>query len=174
MSSYELDPVERITAGAVGEPGERTFFVQAEAAGATVTFLAEKEQVRMLAQAMQQLLDQLPAAAEDTPPEPASLILAGPLEPDWRVGEMSIEFDEERDRIAVVLSELVQVSDDEPDVAGATARLVATRAQIRAMADHALEVVDSGRPRCQLCGYPMGPRGDHVCPARNGHGAPRG
>jgi hypothetical protein len=49
------------------------------------------------------------------------------------------------------------------------ARFEATRAQARAMSEHALEVVAAGRPRCQLCGYPMGVGGVHVCPAMNGH-----
>lgn len=173
-ASFELDPTERLTAGAVGEPGERTFFIQAEAAGTLVTLLAEKEQVRLLAEAATQLLGQLPPGDEGDAPVGEVLELTPPLTPEWRVGEMSIEFDEERNRVAIVLNEVVNDDDeDETDEELGLARFVVTRAQVRAMAEHALDVVAAGRPRCQLCGFPMAPDGDHVCPASNGHRAPR-
>jgi uncharacterized repeat protein (TIGR03847 family) len=164
--SFELDPVERITASAVGEPGERTFYVQAEGAGEQVTLLAEKEQVRLLAQALTQLLSTLPEAEEDPGPAEDELVLNGPLEPEWRVGEMAIEYDDENDRISIVINEMQSEEEEAPDLPGRV-RFVATRGQARALAAHALEVVAAGRPRCQFCGYPLDP--DHVCPAMNGH-----
>jgi hypothetical protein len=51
------------------------------------------------------------------------------------------------------------------------ARFVASRAQARAMAEHALGVVASGRPRCRLCGLPVNEGETHVCPSMNGHRA---
>lgn len=170
--SFELDPVDRLTAGAVGEPGERTFYVQAVGSGTLVTLVAEKEQVRLLAEAVGRLLAQIPDAPEEEP-EPAEeeLDLVEPLVPAWRVGEMALEYDEAVDRVAIVLHEL-QGEDEELPPEPATARFVTTRAQARAMALHALGVVAAGRPRCQLCGYPLEADGDHVCPATNGHRAP--
>ena len=164
--SFELDPVERITASAVGEPGERTFYVQAEGSGEHVTLLAEKEQVRLLAQALTQLLSTLPEGEEDVAPDDDELELDAPLDPEWRVGEMSIEYDDVNDRVAIVINEM-QAEEEESTDAPGRARFVATRAQVRALATRALEVVAAGRPRCQFCGYPLD--ADHICPAMNGH-----
>lgn len=167
--SFELDPVERITAGAVGEPGERVFYVQAENAGGQVTLLVEKEQVAALAQALEQILEALPDAEEGPPPGEETLQLAEPIEPVWRAGSMAIEYDESRDKIAITISEAIL--EDEPEEP-ATARFVASREQARALSDHAADVVSSGRPRCQFCSEPMAPDGAHVCAAMNGHRKP--
>ena len=68
--------------------------------------------------------------------------------------------------VEIVITE-IESEEDAPDI-GARARFVVTRAQARAMAVQALEVVAAGRPRCQFCGYPLEPDG-HICPAMNGH-----
>ena len=163
--SFDIDPVERITAGAVGEPGERSFYVQAQSGPASVTLLAEKEQIRLLAEALLQLLGTLPEVDEGPPPDGPQLQLGGPLEPEWRVGEIAIEYEESTARVEIVIMEM---ESEEDAGASARARFVATRAQARAMALHALEVVAAGRPRCQFCGYPL-ERENHICPAMNGH-----
>lgn len=167
-ASFELDPVARITAGAVGEPGERAFFIQARAADRLVTLLAEKDQVRLLAHSIMQMLAVLPESPgrqEDTEVPAEDLELEEPLVPEWRVGPMSLEYEEDRDRIVLVAKELVEEGLEET---AATARFAATRAQARALAEHAEEVCEAGRPRCRLCGFPMDPEG-HVCPALDGH-----
>lgn len=168
--SFELDPVDRITAGAVGDPGDRIFLVQAENARRQVTLLAEKEQVAALAQALEQILEALPESEEGPLPGEEALELAEPLEPEWRAGSMAIEYDEDEDKIAITISEaLPDDADEEP----ATARFVASRSQVRALSSHANEVVAAGRPRCQFCGEPLEAGDDpHVCPAMNGHRAP--
>jgi len=164
-NSFDIDPVERITATAVGEPGERMFFVHAEGQSETVTLLAEKEQVRLLAQALLQLLGTLPDADEGLTPEETELVMDQAPEPEWRVGEIAIEYEESSASIEILITE--QLTEDEMTLPG-RARFVATRAQARVMATHALEIVAAGRPRCQFCGYPLEPAG-HVCPAMNGH-----
>ncbi len=163
--SYDIGSVDRITAEAVGEPGERTFYVQVQSGPLVVTLLAEKEQVRLLAEAVLQLLGTLPEADEGAAPDAGDLQLDGPLEPEWRVGEMAIEYEDDSGNVEIVITEIE--SEDDPD-ASARARFVVTRAQARAMATHALEVVAAGRPRCQFCGYPLESEG-HICPAMNGH-----
>jgi len=168
--SFDLDPVDRITAGAVGEPGDRTFFVQAVGESDRVTLLAEKDQVRLLAEGIERLLAQIPDGPEGEEPADEDLELSPPLEPEWRVGEMAIEFDEVNDRVTIVFNELQPEETAEPP---SQARFVASRAQVRAMADHALEIVAAGRPRCQFCGHPLEAEGSHRCPAMNGHGAPQ-
>lgn len=167
--SFDFDSCEQITAGAVGEPGSRTFYIQARTAYDVATLLVEKEQVRVLCEAMMRLLEQMPEGEEGPAPEEGQLALQEPVEPEWRAGQMSIEYEEAIDRVAITVEE---VEDEDAPEPPATARFLATRAQARAMAEHALEVVESGRPRCQLCGYAIDPEG-HICPAMNGFRTPR-
>lgn len=163
--SFDFDPVDRITAGAVGEPGDRVFYLQARAGGRLITLLAEKDQVQVLAATLDRLVESLSARPDVPEPAESELELEEPLVPEWRAGSISLEYDEGADRIAIVVEEaLAEESEDEP----AKARLVATRAQMRAMARRALEICAAGRPRCQLCGFPIDPEG-HACPALNGH-----
>lgn len=164
-ASFDLDPVERITAGAVGEPGNRVFYLQARSGPQLVTLLAEKEQVQVLAVTLDRLLDTLEDVPEDAEPPGAELDLEEPVVPEWRAGQIALEYDEAQDHVAIVVREaLPEESEDEP----ASARLVGRRGQMRALARHAIEVCAAGRPRCQLCGFPIDPEG-HTCPALNGH-----
>jgi len=167
---YELNPVEAITAGAVGEPGHRVFYIQARTLDEIVTLVAEKEQVQMLARGIQQFLAELdekfPAQGDDTPVGPLDLELRGPFEPNFRIAQMGLGYDNDTDRVVLVAHELLP-EDADPESA-CVARLWATRAQMRTMADHALDVAARGRPLCPLCGRPENPEG-HFCPKRNGH-----
>ena len=177
MPSRELDPVTRLTTDAVGEPGQRTFYLQAaDARGDQVTLLVEKEQVRRLAENLETWLPELAAGRPEDPAEAAAaeageLALAEPLEPDFRVGQLSLSYDPERDRVLVVATEL-QVEDEDDDPLEAPepleVRLLVTRAQLRVLARHGAQVVARGRPLCPLCGNPLDPTG-HICPAQNGH-----
>ena len=177
MPGRELDPVTRLTADAVGEPGQRTFYLQAaDARGDQVTLLVEKEQVRRLAENLETWLPELAAGRPEDPVEAAAaeaaeLALAEPLEPDFRVGQLSLSYDAERDRVLVVATEL-QVEDEDDDPLDALepleVRLTVTRAQLRVLARHGAQVVARGRPLCPLCGNPLDPTG-HICPALNGH-----
>jgi uncharacterized repeat protein (TIGR03847 family) len=164
----ELDPVEWITAGAVGEPGQRTFFVQAGASGETVALLVEKEQVRLLAQLAQQLLHRVGVTVTPDDLDEESQRLREPIEALWRAGALGLGMDEQGERFLLEAEELVE--DDEVEVLAATARFWMTREQLVAMAAYAAYAVEAGaRPTCKLCGRPLDPEG-HVCPALNGHG----
>ena len=167
-SSFALDPVTRITAGAVGEPGNRIFYIQARSADQLVTLLAEKEQIRALATSIIQMLAALPDEGEAAPAPDDDLELEEPLLPEWRVGPMALHYDEATDRMLIIASELIddEGADDAPEPA--TAQFTITRAQSHALAEHAEEVVEAGRPRCRFCGFPMDADG-HTCPAMNGH-----
>jgi len=178
VPSRDLDPVTRLTADAVGEPGQRTFYLQAASGADQVTLLVEKEQVRRLAESLQTWLPELAADRPEDPGEAAAaeasrLELAPPLEPDFRVGQLSLSYDADRDRVTLVATEF-QAGEDEEDEGPPelpdplTVRLVVTRAQLRVLARHGSQVVARGRPLCPLCGNPLDPSG-HVCPAQNGH-----
>jgi uncharacterized repeat protein (TIGR03847 family) len=179
VPSRDLDPVTRLTADAVGEPGQRTFYLQAASGADQVTLLVEKEQVRRLAESLQSWLPELAADRPEDPEEArlaeaGELALSEPVEADFRVGQLSLSYDPERDRVVVVATELLAGGEEEEDAPAELVpepqevRLFVTRPQLRVLARHGSQVVARGRPLCPLCGNPLDPAG-HVCPALNGH-----
>ena len=168
--TFDLNPVSAITADAVGQPGQRVFYVQARYGVTTITIETEKEQVRALALGIHQFLEELTQRFPDRDtvdqvPQ-GDLLLVQPVEPEFKVGQMGLGYDSDED-LVVIVAQSLQL-EGEPEENGATARFWITRSQAKAMADHALEVVSQGRPMCALCGRPINPDG-HFCPKRNGH-----
>lgn len=167
MIDVELDAPHHVTVGFTGVPGSRTFYLQGEDDTQRVSFVLEKGQVVGIGELLAQLLtriDDAPASDWDR----AALGLRVPLEPRWRVGELSLGLDREDDRFLLELGELILADDDaEPR----EARIWLDRDQARRLAAHAVEVVEQGRPTCELCGRPTELDGSHVCPGTNGHGA---
>ena len=171
----ELDPVEWITVGAVGEPGQRIFYLQARQGTRLVTLLVEKQQVELLATSILEILARVDKETEDGAGGD-ELELVPPLEPLWRVGRLSIGYEEDRDLILLELEELIESEDqeeaEEPEAESEPEaeriRIWATRAQMLALSRHGAAVAARGRPACQFCGNPMDPEG-HTCPAMNGH-----
>ena len=167
----ELERPDKVTAGAVGEPGQRTFFIQAREGERTLTIVVEKEQVELLATSILEILATVGAETGEGPAEDA-LELEPPLEPLWRAGRLSIGYAEDRDRMLFELEELVERANEEdpdPDLPEpGRVRIWATREQMLALSRHGAAVAARGRPRCRFCGNPMDPAG-HACPAMNGH-----
>ena len=167
----ELQHVTRITIDAVGPPGRRVFLLQASDALDTITLKLEKEQARALAYKAQELLEAIeeqffanradPEAGAPTP----DLLLSGPLEPLFAIGQMGLGYDSQRDRVVLAAQELTL---EEEAANPSTAQFWITRTQLRAMSEHALHVIRHGRPICPLCGQPIDPDG-HFCPPQNGH-----
>jgi uncharacterized repeat protein (TIGR03847 family) len=169
----ELDPVDRLTAGAVGEPGKRVFYLQARQVDRLVTVLVEKQQVELLSASLVEILARAGKETGEGPPE-EEMDLEEPVVPEWRAGRISIGYDEDRDMILLEAEEVLESEEDEPEEITADApepgkiRLWASREQALALARHGAAVAAAGRPRCQMCGNPIDPEG-HVCPALNGH-----
>jgi uncharacterized repeat protein (TIGR03847 family) len=169
----DLDPVDKLTTGTVGEPGQRTFFIQAMQGERVITILVEKEQVELLGTSILEILASVGRETGEGPQEEA-LELEVPLEPLWRAGRLSIGYAEDRDLMLLELEELVETPDeeeaDDPTVLPepARVRLWATREQMFALARHGAAVAARGRPKCRFCGNPIDPEG-HMCPAMNGH-----
>ena len=172
----DLERVDKVTTGAVGEPGERTFFLQARAGERLVTISVEKEQVELLSSSILEILATVDKETGDGPPE-EQLALDAPIEPLWRAGRLSIGYSEDRDLMMLELEELVAEPEDEEAEPAEDApdpdrlRVWATREQMLALSRHGSAVAARGRPRCQLCGNPIDP-GGHTCPAMNGHRSP--
>jgi uncharacterized repeat protein (TIGR03847 family) len=174
MSMIELDGVDALGAGAIGEPGARAFYIQADKRGSRLTVLVEKEQVALLAQEAVAFLDRI---ADDHPEPPADAALlhpsvaqvTEPAVPLFRARMIGLGFEPDRDLVLIELRERAEDDDtveEEDDDDGYVARIFATRAQVRAMAARGSEAVASGRPTCPLCEFPMDPAG-HVCPRWN-------
>lgn len=167
----ELDQVDKITADAVGEPGQRTFYLQARAGERAVTLLVEKQQVELLAQSILDILERVGKETDEGPDE-AAMGLEPPLEPLFRVGRLSIGYAEDRDLLLLELEELTEEEaegeDEDLGPEPARVRLWATREQMLALSRHGAAAVGRGRPECQYCGNPIDPEG-HMCPAMNGH-----
>ena len=168
----ELQDVDALGAGAVGEPGHRAFYIQARTEQTQLTVLVEKQQVDLLATEAVEFLDRIadryPELPFDVPVSQSTL--HEPTVPLFRAALIGIGFDPERELVLIELRERSEedadedVADDEED--GYVARIYATRAQVRAMAARGAEAVAGGRPPCPLCEQPMDPSG-HRCPRWN-------
>jgi uncharacterized repeat protein (TIGR03847 family) len=178
---FSFDPPDRFVAGTVGQPGERTFYLQASGGGRTISVALEKLQVSVLAERLEELLEQVRRRGTDDVPPPASRELEdtapldAPVEEEFRVGTMGLAWDGE---IGKVVVEALAQSDSEDEVEveplsdaeeGPDAlRVVLTADAARAFVARAQRVVAAGRPPCPLCGLPLDPEG-HICPRQNGH-----
>ena len=201
LGSTRLGPCRSSTAstrpsasspGTVGEPGQRTFFLQARA-GARVTSVAlEKQQVQILAERVAELLDELIAGRRRArPPIPAmtpvGLIdnepLEQPIEEEFRAGTITLSWDADRrargDRgvpgrrgrggapVEAAEQELIDLPIEEPEPEEVLAGADAGRAWPGRSHARAESVVAAGRAPCPFCGGPIDPDG-HLCPRANG------
>ena len=165
--SFDLEKPDFFTAGAVGNPGERVFYLQAREAGRLITLKCEKEQVRALAEYMTGLITKLGAPKGTVPTDLDLLPFA---EPAWIIATLGVGYDEEHGRIIVDAHELFEEEEEGQRAAEepASARVRITREQAQAFAERAKELMKGGRPPCPVCSGPMDPAG-HVCPRSNGH-----
>lgn len=163
--SFDLDNVDRLTVGTVGPPGGRVFLLQARRGAETVTLKLEKGQVAALAQYLGELLEEVGRPGD----LPTDLELEAPAEPSWAVGTLGVSYEEDSNSFVLVAEEAV--AEEDPDRAGAVARLSATVEQVAALAIRGVQLVEAGRPPCPLCGYPLDPNG-HACPRTNGNRPP--
>jgi uncharacterized repeat protein (TIGR03847 family) len=166
---FDLGDVDTFTTGAVGRPGQRTFFLQARGDGRRVSIKCEKQQAAAIAQYLRRILSDLPPAADR--PLPSSLELALPIEAAFTLGPIGLGYDPQADRIVLQLDELVPADladedDDELEPERGRVRLHLSRGQALAFCEQAEAVVAAGRPSCIFCGNPIDPEG-HPCPRMN-------
>src|SRR3984957_12595359 len=177
MPVYSYDPPERFIAGTVGQPGERTFYLQATVGSRVTSVALEKGQVSQLAERLDELLDEV--ARRTGAVSGAGELDDGPLElplmEDFRVGAIALAWDHDGDRVIIEAQEetdepVEPLTDDIPEGGPAVLRVRISAASARAFSRRALQLVSQGRPPCPLCGLPLDPAG-HVCPRQNGHRA---
>ena len=162
-ASFEFEAPDHFTAGAVGPPGQRVFYLQAREKGTLVTLKSEKEQVRALAEYLSSLLEKLPAVGERAPRD---LSLLEPVDAglDRRLDRASATT-----RRATASSSSPTSSWKKRKAAIRRPRACAiTRAQAAAFVEQADVLMKGSRPICPWCSQPKDP-GGHVCPRSNGH-----
>ena len=170
---------ERCVVGTVGMPGERTFYLQARSANLVTSVALEKAQAVVLAERVNQLLDEVTATRDESIPsgfvgipdvEPLDL----PLVEEFRVGAMSLGWDDTAQRVVLEAHAIAEDGQEIPEIGNDdtegpdTFRVTLTAMQARGFADRALSVVSAGRPPCPLCLQPLDAQG-HVCPRANGY-----
>lgn len=143
----ELDPVTHITAGAVGKPGQRTFFIQAEKGLERVTLVCEKEQVQALADAVDEMVTNLEQEFGLTRFEglrvDENAMQVKEEEPLFRVGAMGLGYDANRDKILLVAQEALAEEEEGHDPR--EVRLFASREQMQVVSQYAREIIGKGR-----------------------------
>lgn len=177
---------DRFVVGTLGEPGSRAFYLQAREAGRVTSVAVEKAQVTVLAERVDELLDEVVRRSGGSAPVPAvaptdttdEAPLDEPVLSRFRVGAMALAWDAD-DEVVVVEAqaetpeadddeEAATLLDDEAEDGPDLMRVFLTGTMARAFVKRALSIVASGRPSCPFCGLPIDPAG-HLCPRANGH-----
>jgi uncharacterized repeat protein (TIGR03847 family) len=174
---FYFDSPRRFIAGTVGTPGERTFYLQAAQDGRVISVALEKQQVAVLADRLEQLLDEvvnrtgtaLPATEAD------SEALETPVDEEFRVSALGLGWDGDAGRVVIE----AQAAADDEEIAEQTLledveegpdalRVMLEPARARAFVERARRVISAGRPPCPLCGLPL-EENEHICPRQNGY-----
>ncbi|GLY50158.1 hypothetical protein Lesp01_38140 [Lentzea sp. NBRC 102530] len=171
---------DRFIAGTVGQPGDRTFYLQASEQSRLISVALEKQQVQVLAERIGSLLEEVHRrfgtdVPDDAPPDDLDTQpLDVPVEEEFRVGTMGLGWDAESKAVVI---ELLAISEEEVDEAvvlddteeGPDAvRVFLSPSAARAFAERADRVVNAGRKPCPLCAEPLDTDG-HICPRQNGY-----
>ncbi len=175
---HEFDWPDRVVVGTVGRPGSRTFYLQVRTGARTASVALEKEQSALLAEKLDELLEEL-AASEggrvsiptDTPVE---LLdddpLDQPVEEQFRTGAMRLGWDPRTAQVVIEAYPFVDAPDDDSGDAldaeeAEPSEVLLVRIPVgtaRAFVQRTRRVVRAGRPPCPLCGRPVDEDG-HVC-----------
>jgi uncharacterized repeat protein (TIGR03847 family) len=177
--NLSLDPVDLITVDAIGKPGNRVFYIQGRQASKVVSLIIEKIQLQSLIAGVSEFLseikdrfpDRLPA---DVDIKEKEMRILPPVDPKFRVGDMGLAYDDERDLACIIAREMdlsIDEEDEDENDEGNVVRFWCSRGQLLTLAHWGAIVIERGRPICPQCLQPMEPDG-HFCPKKNGHKKP--
>ncbi|UNK46932.1 DUF3090 domain-containing protein [Arthrobacter sulfonylureivorans] len=171
---HEFAWPDRVVVGTIGLPGARAFYLQVRAGTQIVSIALEKQQSALLAEKIDEILDQL-ITVEGNPfsvptSTPFELVDNDQLEAvqeQFRTGSMSLGWDPTTAQVVIEAYPITDAEDDESiDGDGANAaEMLLVRMPVgtaRAFAKRTREIVGAGRPTCPLCGYPIDADG-HIC-----------
>ena len=178
IMEFNLDPVDRITVDALGKPGNRVFYLQGVKGDQVVSLIIEKVQLQSLTLGIPDFFEEIHKRFPDLPGvegdffEEEKMQITPPVDPKFRVGNLGLAYDDERDLVCIIARELQFDEEDDDDKegeeSGGIVHYWCTRAQLSALAHWGAVVVERGRPICPQCQQPMEPEG-HFCPKKNGH-----
>lgn len=174
---HEFAWPDRVVVGTIGLPGARAFYLQVRAGTQIVSIALEKQQSALLAEKIDEILDQL-LTVEGNPfsvptSTPIELVDNDQLEAvqeRFRTGAMSLGWDPTTAQVVIEAYPLTDVDADDHDESldqdGANEpEMLVVRMPVgtaRAFAKRTREIVGAGRPTCSLCGYPIDADG-HIC-----------
>jgi uncharacterized repeat protein (TIGR03847 family) len=157
---YTFDPPDRFVCGAVGQPGQRTFFLQATKGAQVVSVALEKAQVAILAERLATLLLALRQRGVEIGEESfgGTPQLEQPVVEEFRVGTLTLGWDSERELIVIEARELgdddldnEDEEDESEEAAGEMSDADQLRAAIAGVADaEAVEAADLDLVRIQI------------------------
>lgn len=153
-----LDPIDFITIGTLGPKGRRVFYLQAGKGAEIVSLIIEKQQAQALAEAIGEILDDLAqrdphlAADEETASRFDMTLRGRPEDALFRVAQMGLGYDEDRDLMVLVAQEMV-TGEEDYDPQPRSVRMWATREQLWALGQHARSVVKKGRADPKTNGF---------------------
>ena len=170
---------DRFITGTVGEPGERTFFLQVSEGPRLISVSLEKAQVQALAERLTLILKELrqsnsnlkiAALPRDDRP------LDTPIEEEFRVGVIGLAVDSQSSHIQIDLQAVREnigfsgdsSEQDDLNLDQDILRIRISPSLATAFTKRAQSVVDAGRQPCPFCGGPIDTRG-HLCPRANGY-----
>jgi uncharacterized repeat protein (TIGR03847 family) len=169
--------VSRFTVGTIGQPGNRTFFLQIRSGNSLISTSIEKSQVAAISERLRYMLKEI-RIAHPISPKPSltrdSLPLETPVLDEFRVGSIAIFYDEESEMIQIDLRELnlgdEEEDDDELPLLDDVEiiRIFITPTQANIFQDRAELVIAAGRQPCPFCSFPIDPQG-HLCARANGY-----
>ena len=147
MSDHQhiFQPATVLRVNAIGSPGERTFFLQGGDADELVTLLVEKVQIQVMAVGAIRLIDDIEAGqvqGEKSHAEfdEAQMQLSLPVDPLFRVDEVALGYDQEKDLL------LLQLTEEGTEIDRQQVMFWVTREQMRGLALWALVLANRGRP----------------------------
>ncbi len=176
---HAFDWPDRLVVGTVGQPGSRTFYLQARSGRRLLSIALEKEQSALLAERMDEMLDEL--MAHDGNPfsipalTPEGLVdndsLEQPVEEQFRAGALGLGWEPATAQIVIEAFPLPDaIPDGDEPVEIEPEEVLVVRIPVgsaRAFAKRTREVVGAGRPICPLCSVPMD-GDDHACELPDG------
>ena len=117
---YDFGVPDRFVAGTVGQPGHRTFFLQARKGSALVSVVVEKVQVQVLAERLALLLAEVSRRGAQVPEALApsdddTAPLGEPLAEAFRVGTMTLGWDPQREQVVIEARAQQEADEDEGD-----------------------------------------------------------
>ena len=164
----DLGLLDMIRAEAIGEPGQRTFKISSVSERGECVLWIEKEQLFQIGLAIKQIAATVSEQATTSPFAAEYPAPPLPAHTEFKASELRVRHDRDSDVFTIEAIDSESEAENDDEEAAVAIQFSFSRRMGHELADEALKVIASGRPRCELCGAPRNPEG-HVCPRTNGY-----